>query len=355
MSINLNCTVEKLNFYFSQVEVSESFKQLTNVFEKNPILPGVILVENSQLVGLISRTSFLQYMSRPYSWEIADRRSIKSLLNFLKVQNFIIPKNTLIIEAAQKSLQRSSELMNEPIIVETAPERYGMIDAHELLVYHAKIQEYTRELLTQMYGEIEKANQKLEKANQKLKYLSRVDDLTQVANRRSFNQYLQREWQRGQEQKMPLAVILFAIDYFTEYNNQYGALAGDSCLQSIAENVSNFFVENTENLLARYDGSTFAIVMPNNNAIAAAGLAENIRNHIIKLGIEHSKSQISDRLTLSIGVASILPTKNNSFKSLTLAASLALDRAKQEGRNRKIIWHNSEAILDDSTVTNLAI
>ena len=59
MSINLNCTVEKLNFYFSQVEVSESFKQLTNVFEKNPILPGVILVENSQLVGLISRTSFL--------------------------------------------------------------------------------------------------------------------------------------------------------------------------------------------------------------------------------------------------------------------------------------------------------
>ncbi len=354
MSVNLNSTVDELDCYFFYIEVSESVKQVTNAFNNNPKLPGVILLENDKLVGLLSRSSYFQYMSRPYSLEIAAKRPIKSLLNLMNVQNFIIHKDTLIIEAAKQSLRRSPALMNEPIMVLAAPERYGIIDAHELLVYHAQIHEYTCELLTQMYGKLDVANRKLEKANRKLEHLSRVDDLTQVANRRVFKKYLQREWERGKQQKMPLAVIIGGIDYFSEYNNQYGALAGDYCLQNIAETISKC-TEEKENLVARYDGSSFAIAMPNTDAIEAAHLAEKIRKKVKELNIEYSQSKISDRITLSIGVASMLPRENNLPKNLIQGASTALDRAKQQGKNRKIICNNSEVIIDDRPVANLAV
>ena len=353
MSLNLKSTVEKLDCHFFSVEVSESVQELTDAFYDNPKLPGIIILENNKLVGLISRTQFLQYMSRPYSLEIAAKRNIKILVNFMNVQNFVIAKNTLIIEAAKKSLKRSPELMNEPIIVEIAPEKYGIIDIYDLLVCQAKIYEYTCELVTQMYGELDLTNRKLEKVNRKLTYLSRVDDLTQVANRRVFNEYLEREWHRGKQQKMSLSVIMCSLDYFIEYNNQYGARAGDYCLQNIAEAINNS-LEQKEDLVARYDGSTFAILIPNSTAIDASHLAEKIRQKVIQLPIEHSESQISDNLTLSLGVASMLPDRYNSPNSLILAADRALHRAKQQGRNRKIIWNNSEPILDNTTVRNLA-
>ncbi len=342
MSVNLNSTIEELDFYFFNVEVSELVLEITNAFNSNPQLPGIILLEKNQLVGLISRTSFLQYMSRPYSLEIAGKRPIKSLLSLMKIQKFIIPKNMSIIEAAKKSLKRSPDSINEPIIIEIAPQKYGVIDAHELLVYQAHIHEYTCELLTQMYGQLESVNKELKVANQKLENLSRLDSLTQVANRRSFNQYLQAEWKRGKQQKKPLGLIICSIDYFTEYNNKYGTLSGDFCLQVIAETIKNY-LEKNEDLLARYDGAKFAIAMPNTNAIEASIFAENILKKVTKLAIENSQSQISNLLSLSVGVASILPTENNLPKQLTNAAITALDRAKQQGGNCKVICNSSES------------
>ncbi|WP_141565593.1 diguanylate cyclase, partial [Anaplasma marginale] len=170
----------------------------------------------------------------------------------------------------------------------------------------------------------------------------RVDDLTQIANRRAFKEYLEREWQRGQKHQMPLAVIICSVDFFTEYNNEYGALAGDSCLQNIATTIRDCLLVKQENLVARYDGANFAIAMPNNNALSAAMIAENIRLQIMKLAIKNKNSPISDRLTLSLGVVSLLPNPYNSPEFLNLAAQRALQVAKKQGRNCKIIWNNAE-------------
>jgi len=341
MQFNLESTIEQLEFYICDVEVSAPVKKISEIFEKNSKLPGVVLLENDNLLGLLSRANFLQYMSRPYSLEIAAKRSIKSLLGLIEVQNFILPKNVLIIEAVKKSLKRIPELMSEPIIMMLEEGKYGIIDAHNLLVAHSAIQEYTCELVTQMYCELDAVKTKLEKTNRKLKYLARVDDLTQVANRRVFGKYLEREWQRGETNKLPLAVIMCAVDYFSEYNNQYGALAGDYCLQNIAQLIKDI-LKTRENLIARYDGNKFAIAIPNTDAIAAAAIAENIRCQVQKLAIEHSQSQVSKYLTVSLGVASLLPSSEKFSDALILAANSALTRAKTEGKNRKIIWNNKE-------------
>lgn len=345
MSLNLHSTVEELDYYTCSLEVSEKVEKISNILESNPKLPGVILLDTNRLVGLVSRKNFLEYMSRPYSLEIAKRRTIKSLVHLMKVQYFIIPKDTPIVVAAKKTLARIPELMNEPIIVAIKPGKYGIIDPHKLLVCQAKIHEYTSELLTQMYGKLDEANKKLAKTNRKLKYLARVDELTGVANRRVFNKYLQREWQRGLQQKMPLAVIICSLDYFKEYNDCYGSKSGDVCLQNIAETIRKY-LGTKDNLIARYDGAKFAIALPNTDAISAAAIAENIRQLVLKLAIENYSSPISNYLTLSLGLASLLPSTNNSANDLTVAANSALDRAKLEGRNRKIIYNNSELIRD---------
>lgn len=335
-------TVKELNISILNIEVSEPVKEISKAFKKNPRLPGIILLEQGRLVGLISKKNFFQYMSRPYSLEIAARRPIKALLHLIKVQKFIVPQTSSIIHTAARALRRTGDLINEPIIVKIENQKYGIIDAHELLIHQAKIHEYTCELLTQMYRNLEAANQKLSRANQKLEYLSRVDDLTQIANRRAFKEYLEREWQRGQKHQMPLAVIICSVDFFTEYNNEYGALAGDSCLQNIATTIRDCLLVKQENLVARYDGANFAIAMPNNNALSAAMIAENIRLQIMKLAIKNKNSPISDRLTLSLGVVSLLPNPYNSPEFLNLAAQRALQVAKKQGRNCKIIWNNAE-------------
>lgn len=346
--LNLQSTVDKLNIFIFNLEISEPVQKISNAFNHNPKLPGIILLDETRLVGLISRNNFFQYMSRPYSLELAAKRSISTLLPLMKVEKFLISRNASIIEAAAQSLLRSKELINEPIIVEIETGLYGIIDAHQLLIYQTKIQEYTCELLRQMYRKLSLANQNLEQvnlnlkqANRKLEHLALVDDLTQVGNRRAFNQYLQREWQRGQKQKMSLSVIMFSLDYFREYNYQYGAKSGDSCLQNIAKIITQSLREQ-ENLFARYNGATFAIAVPNSNAVLAASIAEKLRSLIVRLRIEHKNSPISNCLTLSLGVASLLPHPYSSAKTLITIARRALSLAKQSGKNQKIIWNNSQ-------------
>lgn len=175
--------------------------------------------------------------------------------------------------------------------------------------------------------------QELQVANQQLLRLATIDGLTQVANRRRFDQYLEQEWQGLQAEKGYLALILCDIDYFKQYNDYYGHLAGDSCLKKVAQALEEI-LHNSADLLARYGGEEFAIILPNTTRDEAINLAQQIQNAIAHLQLPHADSRVSQWLSLSLGVACTIPSSLVPSSSLIAAADLALYDAKQQGRAR---------------------
>jgi len=175
--------------------------------------------------------------------------------------------------------------------------------------------------------------QQLQQANRELERLARLDGLTQVANRRHFNEALRREWRRMRREGSPLAVILCDVDYFKNYNDQYGHLAGDDCLIRVARAIEQSAMRSTD-LVARYGGEEFAAILSNTHTEGAVVVARRIEEAIAGLEIPHATSDVSDRVTVSQGICSLIPTPDSSPDRLLHAADVALYKAKGGGRNR---------------------
>jgi len=176
----------------------------------------------------------------------------------------------------------------------------------------------------------------LQTANQQLANLAFLDGLTQLANRRRFDEYLTCEWQRLARETAPLSLILCDVDYFKRYNDAYGHPAGDACLQKVAGAIRRV-IKRPADLVARYGGEEFAVVLPNTNASGAVHLANAIHKEVQQLLIPHAKSSVSEYVTLSVGVSSTLPQKEFSPEVLIAVADKALYEAKDQGRNRVVM------------------
>jgi diguanylate cyclase (GGDEF)-like protein/PAS domain S-box-containing protein len=173
----------------------------------------------------------------------------------------------------------------------------------------------------------------MEKANKELEQLAAVDGLTQLANRRVFDQRYEGEWLRMKREKGDLSLILCDIDFFKRYNDYYGHLMGDECLKAVAACIKQC-VRRPADLAARYGGEEFCILLPATPFEGAFLLAEMIRRAVCLLKREHARSAVSDSVTLSLGVASVNPSANgNNPAKLLKAADLALYAAKEGGRN----------------------
>lgn len=175
----------------------------------------------------------------------------------------------------------------------------------------------------------------LKQANHKLKYQANVDSLTQIANRRRFDEYFAQEWSRCTREQAYLAIILCDVDYFKAYNDTYGHQVGDKCLYEVAQGINNA-VKRPADLVFRYGGEEFAIVLPYTDKQGAIIVAEEIRQEIKQLKIPHESSHISNIVSLSLGVSSIIPSIYTSPHSLVSSADLALYDAKYQGRDRVI-------------------
>lgn len=178
--------------------------------------------------------------------------------------------------------------------------------------------------------------QQLETANQSLKRLVGLDSLTEVANRRRFDEYLHQEWQRMTRAQQPLSLILADLDYFKVYNDTYGHPAGDECLRQVAQAMQQA-VKRATDLVARYGGEEFGVVLPYTGNEGARQVASSIRTHVQALQIPHSGSTASKVVTLSLGVVTTMPTLISTPMDLLQAADQALYQAKQAGRDQAIL------------------
>jgi diguanylate cyclase (GGDEF)-like protein len=185
---------------------------------------------------------------------------------------------------------------------------------------------------------LQEANYKLQEANNKLELTSNIDSLTQIANRRCFNDYLLTLWKHYQREQKTISLILIDIDYFKLYNDVYGHQGGDDCLIRVAQAIAKVPQRGVD-LVARYGGEEFAAILPNTSFEGALILAESIKQAITELAIPHQSSLVSDRVTLSMGVASLITTSELSSEDLIFCADQALYAAKNQGRNRAIAYN----------------
>jgi diguanylate cyclase (GGDEF)-like protein len=181
-------------------------------------------------------------------------------------------------------------------------------------------------------------NAQLIQARQKLHWLSHTDPLTLIPNRRYFELEVNKEWQRAIRFTQPVSLIMVDIDYFKLFNDTYGHIAGDQCLKRVAKTLENT-INRSIDILCRFGGEEFAIVLENTKN--AAIVAEKCRENVEKLKIKHQSSQICDYVTISLGIATIIPKPNNNISQLIEQADSALYHAKQHGRNR-VSTYNTE-------------
>jgi diguanylate cyclase (GGDEF)-like protein len=173
----------------------------------------------------------------------------------------------------------------------------------------------------------------LETANQRLKRLVAVDALTGIANRRHFDRALDRELRRARRERAPLSLIFLDLDEFKRFNDTYGHARGDEVLRLVAQTLDETFRRGGD-LVARHGGEEFAVVLPGVDGRRAGLYAERLRRRIWRLAIPYAASQVSDRVTMSGGVATVAPPQVVAPDDLLRAADQALYRAKCQGRNR---------------------
>ncbi|NER36998.1 MAG: PleD family two-component system response regulator [Oscillatoria sp. SIO1A7] len=174
--------------------------------------------------------------------------------------------------------------------------------------------------------------EKLEAAIQELQSLACRDGLTQLANRRLFDETLECEWWRMMCQSAPLSMIMCDVDFFKLYNDTFGHQAGDSCLKRVAMALKSA-LKRSGDFVARYGGEEFAVILPNTDAACAVRIAYQIRLRIRDLQIPHPKSKVSQYVTLSLGAATIVPSPETAPENLIAGADTALYWAKHQGRN----------------------
>lgn len=172
-------------------------------------------------------------------------------------------------------------------------------------------------------------------ASLRLAHTAKHDALTEVANRRHFDEYLSQVWAYAQQQSLPVALMLVDVDHFKAYNDHYGHQAGDACLRELSQTLASSF-RRPGDLVARWGGEEFAVVMTDASLDAARAAAERARVAIMQRGIPHEHSSCAPVVTASMGIASIVPSAAGSIDELILLADEALYAAKGRGRNR--VW-----------------
>jgi two-component system chemotaxis family response regulator WspR len=204
----------------------------------------------------------------------------------------------------------------------------------------ARIRAHTKHYFMQLerdaaFFAIREMQKQLEQSNAELKRLSSLDGLTGIANRRHFDETLEKEWRRCMRENAELSLILIDIDFFKPFNDTYGHQGGDDTLQKVAKVLAETACRSSD-LVARYGGEEFVVVLPSTDAKGVAALGEKLRAAVEKLAIPHEASQANTVVTISSGATTISPKDSVTIEEFIETADKALYQAKENGRNQII-------------------
>lgn len=301
----------------------EKLRLYEKVIEKT--LQGIIITDKEGAILFVNQ-AFTAITG--YSMEEALGKNLRTL--YSKTQDDIFCKNlwATIYETGQWQGEIWSKRKNGDLYAEWLNMSSLQNDKGEVTNYIAVFSDITQLKLNQ---------QKLEEANEELHRLSYMDGLTNVMNRRFFDESLDREWKRAIENKTPVSLILLDIDFFKNYNDTYGHQSGDDCLKQVATALKGTLKRSVD-WVARFGGEEFAVVLPNTDVEGASRVAEALRSSVEALRIPHVQSKVSEYVTISVGVATLIPDWVSKPEELISAADQMLYQAKQDGRNRVKIY-----------------
>ena len=330
----LKQTIENLEYTVNQrtEELIESKAQLSGFFTSAPV--GMGIVDHQ-----------LRYIQVNQVLADMNYRSVDEHLG--KTLQEVVPEVSSMAEGSYRQVLKTGKILfNQEISSATRDKSAGIktwltsffpifnVDNVPYCVGFVVIEITDRK---KAEADMQYAESMLRQANLELEKLVNLDGLTQIANRRCFDDRLTIEWQRLSREQQPIGLLLFDIDYFKRYNDCYGHQVGDECLMSIAQTVQKA-LSRPADLVARYGGEEFAVILPNTNLDGAFKVAEQIRGVIASLAIPHQNSKISNIVTVSVGVTSLIPNPQQKPSTLIKQADIALYNAKQQGRNRAIVF-----------------
>ena len=202
-------------------------------------------------------------------------------------------------------------------------------------------------------GIVARRTEELNKVNEELQALANSDGLTKIGNRRRFEEFLTNEWHRASRSRTEISLILVDIDHFKLFNDTYGHLEGDKCLQKVAKSLADTIKRPTD-FVARFGGEEFAIILGGTDSDGAMAIAGQVLENVQNLEIIHSSSETTRRITISIGVATTFVRTEMSEADLIKAADTALYKAKENGRNQIVSFDSltqQRSVLDEEFIS----
>lgn len=254
---------------------------------------------------------------------------------------YVHPDDRHIAAQVQRQLDISGQVKNMPCRFRDIHGVYhditGQIDVVGGLTY-IDARDVTKErhdhhALQELNRQLQDSNSQLKEKETMLLQLAQSDGLTTLANRRRFDEEFKREWLSCARIQMPITLALIDVDHFKQFNDHYGHMAGDHCLQVIAKTM-RAAIGRPHDLLARYGGEEFVVLLPNTPERGAIKVLERLRQSVADIAMEHAHSPTAPYVTVSIGVTTIFPSIETSSEEALHEADQALYKAKTQGRNR---------------------
>jgi len=304
-------TVEKVTHWDKSVNSSQLMRDTLKVFEENHQTPGILVFEQQNLIGLISRERIYEKLGRPFGVELFLKENAKQFYEMLGVDTLVLPSDTPIDNAVKMALMRREESLYDPIVIQNSA-GYRFISMSSLLVVQQNI-------LQDLYSEIHK--------------LSIIDPLTLVNNRRGFFNAVTRYMLIIRRFDLEYAFMMIDIDKFKDINDRYGHLVGDEVIRSVVRQITHTIRE--KDVLGRFGGEEFIVFLSDASKETALQIAERVRQSIA--GSFHVVNGFQIHATVSIGI-SYSKGSNHTHDRLLTEADQAAYAAKNMGRNKVVVW-----------------
>jgi diguanylate cyclase (GGDEF)-like protein/PAS domain S-box-containing protein len=321
-------------------EIHSKERQYRNLIEH---LPQGIFIKNNQSVYVSCNSAFAKMLGR--SVEEIIGKTDYDFFSQLRAKKYIEWDNQVfesgdMLQKDEETLENKQHLWFTTLKmpVKFGPSEEGVLgikwDITSRKLRSQKMEELNREL----EQKVQERTLALEDALAKLEHLTRLDPLTQIPNRRAFQEVIIQEWGRHLRLKRTIALLMIDIDYFKKFNDNYGHTDGDQCLVQVAQTLRRL-VSRPGDRVCRYGGEEFAVLLPETDQEGAEKVAEDLRAAIENLGITHEHSQAGEVITISVGATAVIPQGKEKPILMVKLADKALYQAKDAGRNRTA-FHN---------------